>query len=79
MAAVPFCRRVLGGREWFTLTLASPIEGEGICGKDWWDARPFVPGFRVPAPVSGYGGGPRGNDVGGLSEPQITQIFADGL
>ena len=21
----------------------------------------------------------RGNDVGGLSEPQITQIFADGL
>ena len=27
--------------------------------------RPFVPGFRVPAPVSGYGGGPRGNDGGG--------------
>ena len=24
--------------------------------------RSFVPGFRVPAPVSGYGGRPRGND-----------------
>ena len=43
--------------------------------------RPFVPGFRVPAPVSGYGGGPRGNDegvrgndVGGLSEPRISRI-----
>ena len=46
--------------------------------------RPFVPGFRVPAPVSGYGGGPRGNDegvrgndVGGLSEPRISRISAD--
>ena len=55
---------------------------------------PFVPGFWVPAPVSGYGAGPAGMTVcfvflwvpacagmtgGGVSEPQITQIFADGL
>ena len=26
--------------------------------------RPFVPGFWVPAPVSGYGAGPAGTTVG---------------
>ena len=52
----------------------------------WWDwrmgcdaPRPFVPGSWVPAPVSGYGAGPAGMTLVGLSEPLITQIFADGL
>ena len=36
--------------------------------------RPFVPGFWVPA-CAGMTGECRGNDVGGLSEPRIAQIW----
>ena len=71
MAAVPFCARVLDGREWFTLTPgSSPGQALALSHRGRGDLREGLvgcpallsPGSGFPPPYRGYGGGPRGND-----------------
>ena len=60
MGAVPFCPRVLGGREWFTLTLALSHRGRGDLREGLVGCPALLsPGSGFPPPYRGTGQAPR--------------------